>query len=153
MSRFKVIVLLLLGLGVVALAVTVSVRGMHWHDVCEANRDKFGDNSCAVHALLGSLSETRPFSWFLSLTPTARSLELIEATERYDALVAAGRHADALPHAMNALWLHVRVFGSKHPHNATLLDNLAALHRAQGEDEVAAGLESQAAAIRAKHGN
>ena len=152
MTRSAAIALLLLGLGVAALAVTIGDRSLHWQGVCEANRDKFSDDPCAVHALLGALSETRPFSWFLGLTPTTRSLELIEAVGRHDELVAAGRHADALPYAMEALWLHVRVFGSEHPNNAIMLDNLAAAHRARNEDEEATKFEARAAAIRAQHG-
>ena len=151
MTRSKAIALLLLGVGVIALTVTIGSRSLHWYGVCEANRDKFSDDPCAAHALLGALSVTRPFSWLLKVTPSARSLKLIEASDRYDALVAAGRPADALPYAMQAVWLHVRIFGPKHPNNATLLDNLAALHRAKGEEEEAKQLESRAAAIRAQN--
>lgn len=150
MTRSKTIAVLLVGLAVVALVVTIGSRSLHWHGICEANRDKFSDEPCAAHALLGALSVTRPFSWLLKVTPSARSLELIKASDRYDALVAAGRPADALPYAMEAVWLHVRIFGPKHPNNATLLDNLAALHRAQGEEEEATKLESRAAKIRAQ---
>jgi len=148
--RSKTVAVLLLGLGVVALTVTIGSRSLHWYGVCEANRDKFSDDPCAAHALLGALAVTRPFSWLLKVTPSARSLELIKASDRYDALVAAGRTADALPYAMEAVWLHVRIFGPEHPNNATLLDNLAALHRAQGEQEEATKLESRAAKIRAQ---
>lgn len=150
MVRSKTVAVLLLGLGVVALTVTIGSRSLHWYGVCEANRDKFSDDPCAAHALLGALAVTRPFSWLLKVTPSARSLELIKASDRYDALVAAGRTADALPYAMEAVWLHVRIFGPEHPNNATLLDNLAALHRAQGEQEEATKLESRAAKIRAQ---
>ena len=150
MTRSKTIAVLLVGLAVVALVVTIGSRSLHWHGICEANRDKFSDEPCAAHALLGALSVTRPFSWLLKVTPSARSLELIKASDSYDALVAAGRPADALPYAMEAVWLHVRIFGPKHPNNATLLDNLAALHRAQGEEEEATKLESRAAKIRAQ---
>jgi hypothetical protein len=143
---------MIIGLGAAALAVTIGDRSVYWHGVCEDNRDKFSDDPCAVHALLGSLSETRPFSWFLSLTPTTRSLELIEATKRHDELVAAGRHAEALPYAMDALWLHVRVFGQEHPNNVVMLENLAARHRSLGDADAAAKLEARAAAIRTRSG-
>jgi len=149
-TRSKAIALLLLGLGVIAFAVTIGNRSLHWHGVCEANRDKFSDDPCAAHALLGALSETRPFSWLLKVTPSARSLELIKASGRHDALIAAGRHADALPFAMEALWLHIRIFGPEHPNNAIMLDNLATIRRARGEDEEAASIEARAAAIRAQ---
>ena len=72
MTRSKAIAVLLLGLGVIALAVTIGSRSLHWHGVCEANRDKFGEDPCAVHAVLGALSVTRPFSWLLKVTPSAR---------------------------------------------------------------------------------
>ena len=65
-------------------------------------------------------------------------------------LIAAGRHADALPYAMQALWLQVRIFGPEHPNTAIMLGNLAAIRRALGEDEEAANLEARAAAIRAQ---
>ena len=150
MTRSKTIGLLLLGLAVIALTATIGSRGLHWHGVCEANRDKFSDDPCTAHALLGALSVTRPFSWILKVTPSARSLELIKASNRYDALVAVGRPADAMPYAMEAVWLHVRIFGPEHPNNAILLDNLAALHRAQGEEDEATKIESRAAKIRAR---
>ncbi len=150
MTRSKVIVLLLLGMAAVKLSATIGSRAVDWYGVCQTNRDKFSDDPCVPHALLGALSETRPFSWVLKVTPSTRSLELILATDRYDSLVAAGRHGDALPYAMEALWLHVRIFGPEHPGSAVMFENLAALHCSLGDDEEAASLESRAAAIRAK---
>lgn len=150
MSHTKLIILSLLGLGAVALTGTIGVRSMQWNGICEANRSMFSDDPCAVHALFGAMSQTAPFSWFLSLTPTARSLELIETAQRYDEAVAAGRHADALAHAMRIVWLHTRVFGAHHPGTAPLLDNLAAQHRAAGGLKAAAEADARAAAIRSR---
>ena len=62
----------------------------------------------------------------------AQSPELMDAYERYSELYAEGRYQEALPFAEKALWLSEREFGPEHPTTAVLVNNLAALYRAQG---------------------
>ncbi len=62
----------------------------------------------------------------------AQSAALMEAFNRYNALNAQGRYAEAEPFARKALELGQREFGPDHPTTGTMLNNLASLFQTQG---------------------
>ena len=61
-----------------------------------------------------------------------QSPELVEAFNRYQALYAEGRYAEAEVFASKALELGKHEFGADHPHVGAFLSRLAGLYYAQG---------------------
>ncbi len=59
----------------------------------------------------------------------AQSAALTEAYNRYQALDAQGRYAEAEPFAADTLELSTKEFGPDHPKTGILLNNLALLYR------------------------
>ena len=80
----------------------------------------------------------------------AQSAALMDAFNRYKALDAEGRYAEAEPFARKALELGQREFGPDHPTTGTLLNNLAALYQAQGRYAEAEPLYRRSLAITLK---
>ena len=60
----------------------------------------------------------------------AQSAALMEAFNRYKALDAQGRYAEAEPFARKAMELSKKEFGPDHPHSGDFLNSLALLHQA-----------------------
>lgn len=87
----------------------------------------------------------------LSLVATAafgQSQELRTAHRQVTDLFEQGRYDDAVPFAEESVRLSEQEFGAEHPTTATLIDNLARLHRLQGRLEVAESLYRRGLAIR-----
>jgi len=81
---------------------------------------------------------------------TAQSRELLDATERSDALYEAGRYAEAQPFAETALALVEREFGPDRANTAAVLSNLAEIFQVQGSYAEAEPLCKRALAIWAQ---
>ena len=64
----------------------------------------------------------------------AQSAALAEAFNRYKALDAQGRHAEAEPFARKVLELSKKALGPEHPDVGVSLNNLAGLYKAQCTD-------------------
>ncbi len=80
----------------------------------------------------------------------AQSAALMDAYNRYKALDAQGRYAEAEPFARKALELSRKEFGPDHPHTGALLNNLALLYQAQGRYAEAEPFQKSALAIMEK---
>ena len=77
----------------------------------------------------------------------AQSAALMEAYNRYKALDAQGRYAEAEPFARKALELNQREFGPDHPYTGARINDLAALYKDQGRYAEAEPLHKRALAI------
>ena len=87
----------------------------------------------------------------LPLVATAafgQSLELRTAHRRVAELFEQGRYDHAVPFAEETVRLSEQEFGAEHPTTATLIDNLARLHRLQGRLDTAENLYRRGLAIR-----
>ena len=80
----------------------------------------------------------------------AQSAALMEAFNKYQALDAQGRYAEAEPFARKALELSKKEFGPDHPQTGALLNNVALLYEAQGCYAEAEPLIRRSLAIREK---
>jgi len=80
--------------------------------------------------------------------PRARLAEAGRLNRTVENLYRAGRYAEAMPAALQALAIRKAVLGARHPDTATSLNNLAALLYAQGDYAAARPLLEQALAIR-----
>ena len=80
--------------------------------------------------------------------PRARLAEAGRLNRTVENLYRAGRYAEAMPAALQALAIRKAVLGARHPDTATSLNNLAALLYAQGDYAAAKPLLEQALAIR-----
>jgi CHAT domain-containing protein/Tfp pilus assembly protein PilF len=80
----------------------------------------------------------------------AQTAELRGLVAQYMALYRRGAYAEAIPLAERAVKLAEREFGGEHPNVATELNNLAELHRAQGQHAAAEPLYRRSLAIDEK---
>ena len=83
-------------------------------------------------------------------TTHGQSAALTGAFNRYSQFYAEGRYQEALPFSEEAGRLVTHEFGLDHPNTATLLDDLATLHQAQGRYAEAEPLFQRSLAIAEK---
>ncbi len=87
----------------------------------------------------------------MSLVATAafgQSVELRTVHRQVEDMFEKGHYDDAVPFAEQAVQLSEQEFGAEHPTTATLIDNLARLHRLQGRFDTAKILYRRGLAIR-----
>lgn len=92
-----------------------------------------------------------PLAAMLWLAPDSvlgQSVELRAAHRQVTDLYEKGRYEEAMPFAEETIRLSEQEFGAEHPTTATLIDNLAELHRERGSLAEAESLFNRALAIR-----
>ena len=85
-----------------------------------------------------------------SISPAQQALETSELEKKVIDLYNAGRYADAIPLAQQALAIREKVLGRDHPDVALDLNNLAMLYDSQGRYADAEPLYQRSLAIREK---